>query len=253
MKKFIYLILVLFSVACKKNLKKNPQLNIPKNYSLIIGNPLDEIFENTLLFPLGANYNPEITGQKNENLDIKESKNGLSFYNVSNANAILYDTRASNEYVNNSEDLYDIRNILFYNKSTGASYPLTKDTLHILSFAIHKEFKKHLIFYRVVKKDINKDKIYNKKDAVMLYTSDLNGNNFTAITPENEQFIDYFYYPENNVILVKTTINIDNNTVFDEKDETNYRELNINEPKLGREIFNKSFKDSLKAQIKSLN
>lgn len=247
---YVIIIILLLTTSCRKKRKIN-KIDTPKNYSLIIGNPVDGIFDNVLLFAVGANYNPQITEGRNENLEIIDSKNGLSF----SANALnnKYDYKADSEYVNNSEDLYDIRNILFYNKSTGASYPLTKDTLHILSFAIHKEFKKSLIFYRVVKKDINADKIYNKKDAVMLYTSDLNGNNFTQITPENEQFIDYFHYPENNIILVKTNINIDNNKQFDEKDETNYRELNIDNPKMGREIFNKSFKDSLKSQIKSLN
>ena len=86
------------------------------------------------------------------------------------------------EYVNKNQEDLDIRDILFYNMQTGKSYPLIEDSIHILSFALHKEFTKLMIFYRVVIEDYNKDKKYDALDHVMLYTSNLDGTNFQQIT-----------------------------------------------------------------------
>lgn len=55
----------------------------------------------------------------------------------------------------------DITNLLFYDLVSGESYPLTEDSLHIISFALHKEFANPLIFYRIVKEDHNEDGLYN--------------------------------------------------------------------------------------------
>ncbi len=212
------------------------------------------------MFPVGANYNPQIKEEEakpgynaphvsKEGSVANNYSNNLSFKdNVENK----IDSRATMEYINSSENDFDIRNILFYDKKTGQSRPLINDTLHILSFAIHKEFSRNLIFFRVVKHDVNKDKKYNSEDAVMLYVSDLDGKNFIQITPENEQFFDYFYYPETETILVKTALDIDKSKSFTSLDETNFREMKIKTPAMGREIFSKNLKDSLKNQMSVL-
>ncbi len=161
----------------------------------------------------------------------------------------MKDASAQYEFINANEADFDIRNLLFYNKKTGETYPLVKDTVHILSFAFHYEYPKPLIFYRIVKKDINKDKKYNSKDAVMLYMSDTMGRNFVAITAPNEQLLTYFYYQESNTLLVKTSIDIDNDGKFTATDETNFREVKLDNPSLGREIFPKELKDSLKTYM----
>ncbi|MBX7224586.1 MAG: hypothetical protein K1X55_01020 [Chitinophagales bacterium] len=232
----------------------------PEELALIIGNPVDYGLDSVLAFPVGANYNPKLVEKEkesSESVEITKSQQGLyaateDKLSFKKRDVALYDKNASSEFFNEQEEDFDIRNILFYAKENGNTFPLTNDTLHILSFAIHKEFANPLIFYRVVKRDINLDKKYNSKDAVMLYTSKLNGKEFTQITPENEQYFDYFYYPEKNVILIKTAIDIDNDKKFTEIDETNFRELKLNAPAMGREIFSKSLKDSLRNQINQL-
>ena len=67
-------------------------------------------------------------------------------------------------------------------------------------------------------------------------------------TPENEQLLTYFHYPESNTLLVKTALDIDKNGKFTESDETNFREVKLDNPALGRPIFS----DSLKANLKKL-
>ena len=257
MKYFIFS-LVAFTAftACKRKSKVPPPASAtPVNMSLVIGNPVDYGFPNLIIFPVGANYNPAIkeapVEDRHDKISTVAVKEGaLAFVQNTYDNKI--DRSSSNEYINTSENDFDIRNILFYDKSTGQSRPLFSDTLHILSFAIHKEFSRPMIFFRIVKRDVNKDKKYNSADAIMLYVSDLDGKNFTQITPENEQFFDYFYYPETQTILVKTALDIDQSNSFTNLDETNFREMKIKNPRMGREIFSKSLKDSLKAQMNVL-
>lgn len=251
---FLSISLIAFS-SCEKEKKEKPVLNKSNNISLVIGNPLNYGQKNMLLFPVGGNYNPSITeGEKNsgrtETVTVNlTDKKSISFLSRNEASRQM-DMSASSEFVNTREEEFDIRNLLFYDQVSRTTYPLVKDTIHILSFAVHNEFKKPLIFFRIVKKDINKDGKFNSKDAVMLYICDTDGKNLTQTTPDNEQFIDYFYYPETKSILVKTCIDIDKDKSFTELDETNFREVLLSNPAFGREIFTKSLKDSLRAIIK---
>jgi len=176
------------------------------------------------MFPVGANYNPVV----HENADeiAKLSKIGFT----DNMSSSLNDRWAEKEYININEQQFDIKNILFYNQRTGKTFALLKDTLHILSFAIHREFKKPLIFYRIVKTDINGDKKYNSDDAVMLYCSNLHGDSLTQLTPETERFLDYFYYSDTQMILAKTMIDGNRDSTFSSTDETNFREVNLLAP-----------------------
>lgn len=250
MNRIILVVFCLISLSsCNLFKKKDKVAPNAKSLALVIGNPFDFGLDSVIAFPVGANYNPKIN---NDNTDSDQEGNAESSITFSKNTVARYDKRATSEFVNSSERDFDIRNILFYDKITGQTFPLINDTLHILSFAIHKEFKNPLVFYRVVKIDINKDNKYNSADAVMLYTSDLKGKNFTQITPANEQFFDYFYYPETNTILIKTSIDVDDNKKFTELDETNFREMKISNPQFGKEIFSSTLKDSLRKQINVL-
>jgi hypothetical protein len=252
-----------FCHSCRKpGIVKTPAQ--PFKMALVIGNPIDYGIKNLLLFPVGANYNPKIeekqaTQANTSNYgdaDLKTNASALYYATGSGSlvlnDAVRWDNSAKQEYINSDEEDFDIRNILFYNKKTGDSYVLSMDTLHVLSFAIHNEFHNPLIFYRVVKKDINKDGKYNSADAVMLYVSKLDGTNFIQVTPADEQFFHYFYYPENQSILIKTAFDIDRDLKFTELDETNFREMRLNAPAMGREIFTMSLKDSLKSRVLDL-
>ncbi len=234
-------------ISCHEPVMPKPQIAGAINKSLVIGNPLDCGIDNFLIFPVGTNYNPAI--YDSEESRSKGNDNSSKELKISmNSSGILNDRYASQEYINDDENEFDIRNILFYDQNTGATYPLVKDTVHILSFALHKEFVNPLIFYRIVKKDINKDTIFNSKDPVILFVSDMYGKNLTQITPDDQQFTDYFYYASTNKILIKATIDGNKDKHFAMGDETNFTEMNIKAPAMGREIFSKSLKDSLRLQ-----
>jgi hypothetical protein len=248
----LIIIFLLILTSCNPKAEEPAKPKLKKNDALIIGNPLNYGMENLLLFPVGANYKPEVVESENKPVNEPPQKKGEVLSFTVNVNDAYYDRSASQEYVNTDEDKFDIRNILFYDLKTGKTYPLLSDTLHILSFALHKEFEKPLIFYRIVRKDINHDSIFNSSDPVMLFISDLSGTGLIQITPDEEKFVDYTYYPQTKIILVRTIVDTDRDGQFTMYDETNFREMPITAPAMGKEIFNKSLKDSLRKQLKVL-
>ncbi|MDX5319719.1 MAG: hypothetical protein LPK45_01525 [Bacteroidota bacterium] len=217
--------------------------------ALIIGDPLNIGMEDVLIFPVGVNYyQPNETRVVIGNSEPDATtRNKLSFNQREYG---LADNNAKKEYFNPNEEDQDIRNILFYNLNERKSKPLFNDSLHILSFAIHHEFARPCIFYRMVRNDLNGDGKYNSYDPVMLYVSNLEGDSLVAVTPENERYLEYFYYPKQSLILVKTMVDADQDSMFTQLDETNMREVNLLAPAMGREIFEKDLKEDLRNMLK---
>ncbi|PHR34148.1 MAG: hypothetical protein COA38_04245 [Fluviicola sp.] len=243
---------LLFSCAEEK---KNRTKKIPvKSDALIIGDPLDCGLDSLLIFPLGSSYYPEVINPEKRTDEVTLGNRTVTRTSkiqfTQNTTLYNYDKSAAVEYVNENAEDYDIRNLLFYDMYTQKTHPLVLDSLHILSFALHKEYERDLIFFRVVKKDYNEDKKYNSLDPVMLYISDLNGQNFTQITPENEQFIDYTFYKETQSIMIKTIVDSDKNKSFLANDETSFSSMKILDPKMAKEIFSDDLKKSLRSYLK---
>jgi hypothetical protein len=238
---------VTLMVSCKGKPVED-QNNKAKDMPLVIGNPLDYGIRDILIFPVGASYQPMVFEKERNEISVKTNLRDATTLNFATNSSAFNDRLAKQEYINVNEDVFDIRNILFYDLKTGKTVTLINDTVHILSFALHREFSSPKIFYRVVKKDVNKDRIFNSADAVMLYVSNEAGDSLVQVTPENEQFVDYFYYAQTNTMLIKTVIDVDHDGRFTISDETNFRELKIGNPGMAREIFTKSLKDSLRHQ-----
>jgi hypothetical protein len=228
-------------ISCSTSTERPPDIS----GSLIIGDPFSYGVENYILFPVGTTYSPELIEQKTGLHYKRDKEKSLSFNEYSGASDMV-DIRASTEVRNDLSYEHDIRNILFYNQLTGESHPLFSDTLHILSFAIHLDYEKPLIFYRVVKSDFNSDSLYTGEDAILLYTSDLLGHQFTQITPDNQQFVDYTEYLKNGLILAKTRTDANGDGIFSPEDETNFLEMKLAEPAMGRSIFSDSLRNSLR-------
>lgn len=237
-------------VSCSTpEVKEEVEIVTPKkNDGLIIGDPLDCGLDSLTLFPVGCSYKPTVIEGQNKK-EAYEFSHDLRADNVSfieNSMAVQYDQSAQIEYVNDDNENYDIRNLLFYNLKTGESYPLVNDSIHILSFALHKEFSNPMIIYRVVKQDYNKDHKYDSHDPVMLYVSNLNGTNFQAVTPPDEFYIEYKLYAETNTILIKTAIDSNKDLEFLVDDETNFRSMKLDDPKMSKNIFDESIKANLR-------
>lgn len=233
--------------SCKPVPKEVANITTHDSSGVVIGNPFEYGITDHMIFPVGCNYSPSIFDAPQIAQEIIANGAGCCTFTVNVAD-VTYDSNTSGgtEYINPYAQYFDIRNILFYNKLNGKTHPLTSDTVHILSFAIHHDYKRPQIFYRIVKKDINNDSIYNELDPVILYTSNLLGDSLTQLTPDNEQYAEYFYYADTQTILVKTNMNPDKDTSFSTVAETNFREIHLGHPEMGREIFSQGLRDSLR-------
>ena len=220
-------IVCVLTSCSEEKIKPESKKILSKNEGLIIGDPLNCGLDSLTLFPVGCSYEPTvIEGEKKTiaygfNHELNASNVAFS----ENSMGRQYDQAAQVEYINDDNENYDIRNLLFYNMNSGESYPLINDSIHILSFAVHKEFKNPMIIYRVVKEDYNKDSKYDSHDPVMLYVSELNGTKFQAVTPPDEFYIEYTLYAETNTILIKTAIDSNKDLEFLIDDETNFRSM----------------------------
>lgn len=239
-------IITLISSCSEEKKAPKEKVKLVKNDGLIIGDPLDCGLDSITLFPVGSSYVPEIVEAPVEPEGEMEGLREGTIAFSANTMGNYYDQGATVEYVNDDNESYDIRNLLFYNGNSGKSYPLVLDSLHILSFAVHKEFTNPMIIYRVVKEDYNEDGKHNGQDPVMLYVSDLNGMNFIAVTPPDEFYIEYTLKSKTNSILIKTAIDSNNDKKFLADDETNFRSMKLDDPKMGKNIFDESLKDKLR-------
>lgn len=242
--------IALVATSCSGE-KKEPKKKkvITKNEGLVIGDPLDCGLDSLTLFPVGCSYDPKVVeGAKEIAVSEGSIRSEMVYTDMSfAANSVAtYDMNATVEYVNENNESYDIRNLLFYDFKTGESYALVKDSVHILSFAIHKEFSNPMIIYRVVKEDYNKDNKFDAFDPVMLYVSELNGKNFQAVTPPDEFYIRYELNRETNSMLIKTAIDSNGDKKFLADDETNFRMMRIDAPKMAKNIFSDKIKDDLR-------
>src|SRR5690606_5349600 len=90
---------------------------------------------------------------------------------------------------------------------------------------------------------------FNSADPVLLYSSNLYGDSLVQLSPEDQKFVDYFYYPKQQLILVKTVIDGDGDHIFSNTDETNMLEVQLNNPQMGKEVFSGSLKENLRQII----
>lgn len=248
-------------ISCSESKPPSDKPSEEENHALIIGDPMDCGLDSITVFPVGASLRQESSEEKKEDddrtdpgdvvlqeelkqLELRASEVAFSANSVESTE-YMWDSRALVEYRNDDQNL-DIRNLVFYNFHTGESYSLIDDTIHILSFAIHHEFDKPMIFYRVVHKDYNKDQRFNGLDPVSLYISNLDGTQFKQITPSNEHFIDYSYYEATKSLLIKTAIDSNKDLKFLANDETNFRRMDLKEPKFAKSILSDEMKNTLR-------
>ena len=257
MKKIIYTIAVVLTIpnffySCSNEPVKviAKEKDSIQESQLIIGDPIGYSYDSLSIFPVGlSSYSPnEIPKPYEGTSNFGTLSSGTYTINVGLAASNCTNSYATDisTYTNDNTDNVDIRNLIFYNRFTGKSYKLTDKKLHVIAFSIHNEFKKPIIMFHVVKNDFNKDKKFDYKDPAMLYIADLDGKNFTQLSPEDEQYIDYFFYKESNKILLKVKTDTDTNKTFDTYDQSIYREVSLEKPSVGTVLFGEKMIDDLK-------
>lgn len=238
---------------------------------LIIGDPSEYGSDSLIVFPVGMTYvmPTSVPGENESDRSADSYEKDLEMYaaeeTVNEANgrtSLNYNVKMQDQgmmsnsygsfqvYENLDVENVDIRNLIFYNKFSGASKKLLDDKLHIISFSIHYEFgDEPIIMYDIVKNDYNGDSLYNHQDPVMLFISDMSGNNLIQLTPEDETYLTYFYYAESDRLLLKVSKDGDGNKSFDPYDQTIFREVDLKNPAMGENLFGDEMIQDLMDQL----
>lgn len=229
--------LSLLSSSCSKTKTSKPQPEkIESVDAIVTGDPISFYNSKLLVFPVGGlHYETDLLPLKERNIFFKSST-------ITNQ----YDASQMTVYNIADEQSQEVNNLIFYNKFTKEKYLLSDSSLSILSFGLHREFEEDLIFYEIVKTDINGDSIKNSMDGKILYISKTNGKGFIQLSPDSEMYLDYFFYPETNTILVKSLIDSNKDGIFLEGEETRFTEVDLANPAIVKDIFTDDFKDVLK-------
>lgn len=225
-----------FSASDEKEISKPQTKKIEPVDALVTGDPIDFYNSKMLIFPIGGLH------YETPPLTTSERKNFFKSSIVSNS----YVTDGTATFSIVDETSQEVKNLIFYNKFSKEKYLLTDSALSILSFAIHKEFKEHLIFYEIVKNDNNNDSLKNSLDGKILYISKTDGKDFFQLSPDNEMYLDYFFYPETNTMLIKSMLDSNKDGFFADGEETRFTEIDLTNPQMGKDIFTDDFKDILK-------
>lgn len=248
-----YFTAALVLISCGRKQRKDITAALPSTpivNELTTGDPIDFYNDKMLVFPVGGMHYENAPVEPKQEVKVLKGSTKGTFFNVTAVSNLFYDAGTTYEYRVADENNQEVKNLIFYNKFTKEKYLLSDSALHILAFSVHKEFKPHLIMFEIIKNDFNKDTLYNSNDPKILYISKTDGKEFIQLSPDNEMYLDYFFYPETNMLLVKSLMDSNKDGIFSTGEETRFTEVDLNKPALGNDIFADEFKNVLKSMVK---
>lgn len=109
--------------------------------------------------------------------------------------------------------------------------PLTDEKIQIQTVTyldrIAANTKKQILVYSVVDKDTNKDNKIDQNDIKSLYISAIDGSNFTKLTEDYLEFIDWNIIEAQNRLYFRCIEDINKNGAFDKNDKVHYHYVNL--------------------------
>ena len=226
MRNFIILGLgLIFLTSCGNNEK--PKVIYPENgnneiQELIKDSTLIEIADlpihidstNYLIHPIGE-Y--EIYGSRSNYFS--SSSYGSGSFSVSGYNR--YEI---------SGNLYNLK---FEELNSEKTRMLTEKNIRIKSVRFLNEiFEKtgqQILVYRVLDKDTNRDEKLNGFDISTLYISNINGTNFTKLTTDFHELIDWNVIPIKNRLYFRSAEDSNKNGDFDKEDKIYYQFIDLSD------------------------
>jgi len=158
----------------------------------------------------------------------ERSRNGLigsgSFSSSSASGFAVYSS---------SDDYYsgDITNLLFENLGNGEKRMLTQNYININSFRylrnISKKTSKKFLLLTIIDRDSNSDHLLNDNDVESLYISNIDGTEFTKITPEGYEYYSGEEMAEEARFYYKAMEDINLDGIFNKADEFHYYFINF--------------------------
>lgn len=109
--------------------------------------------------------------------------------------------------------------------------PLTDEKIQIQTVTyldrIAANTKRQILVYSVVDKDTNKDNKIDQNDIKSLYISAIDGSNFTKLTEDYLEFIDWNIIEAQNRLYFRCIEDINKNGAFDKNDKVHYHFVNL--------------------------
>lgn len=93
--------------------------------------------------------------------------------------------------------------------------------------AFSEKTKKQLLIYTLVDKDTNRDGILDSNDIKSLYISEIDGNNFTKLSSDYHELIDWNIIEPQSRLYFRTIEDINKNGAFDKNDSLHYHFVNL--------------------------
>jgi len=224
---FTLLLIGIAFVSCK-NEAETPKVIYPEEKDNVDFQKIDSTEIKIVDLPIllkGSDYMLHPVG------DVRVYSTGNSKYGSSKTKHVSY--KISN--YSSPEITGYMSNVMFQHKDSLDLKPLTENKMQIQSITFLDEFAlktgKELLVYSLVDKDTNRDGKYDSNDIKALYISNANGTNFTKLTPEFQELLDWNVILENNRLYFRSIEDINKNGEFDSNDTVNYYYIDLNAPK----------------------
>jgi hypothetical protein len=159
--------------------------------------------------------------------DVRVYDDFSKVYGSSKTNTVSY---AISNY-NRFEITGYFENLKFQHLDSTNVKALTDDKIQIQTVTyldrIAANTKKQILVYSVVDKDTNKDNKIDQKDIKSLYISNIDGSNFTKLTEDYLEFIDWNIIETQNRLYFRCIEDINKNGAFDKNDKVHYHFVNL--------------------------
>ena len=224
--KHIFLSLVILLVSCKQE-KETPKVTygtkakekvadkVDASQIKVADLPINFTGTNILIHPIG-------------DLNIYGRDNAVAYESSSRAESQQSFTVSTN---NEFEITGYLQNIKFQEIGKDTIISLTDKQILIETATYLKtiadKFKKHFIIYTLSDADTNKDGKVDSNDIKSLYMSTINGSNFTKLSQEFQELIDWNVLDAQNRIYFRTIEDINKNGAFDKDDKVHYQYLDL--------------------------
>ncbi len=159
--------------------------------------------------------------------DVRVYDTNSKVYGSSKTNQVSY---AISNY-NRFEITGFFDNLNFQHIDSTNAKPLTDKKIQIQTTTfldgIAAKTKKQIFVYTLVDSDTNKDGKINQNDIKSLYLSTASGENFTKLSEEFQELIDWNIIEAQNRLYFRCIEDINKNGAFDKNDKVHYHYVNL--------------------------
>ncbi len=157
---------------------------------------------------------------------------GKSYFGSSNYGSGSFSISNYNRY----EITGDLHNLKFQKIDSENLTTLTKQNIRIKSITFLRDIfdntNKQILVYRILDKDSNRDNKLDDNDINTLYISNIDGTNFTKLTAEFQELIDWKFIEIMSRLYFRSIEDTNKNGVFDKEDKVHYQYVDFNLDKL---------------------